>query len=536
MQADFILDYDVLSVQQPTKIYLMARLSSGPAPHEQQRRPLNLSLVIDRSGSMAGNKLDYTLEAAQFLVQNLGKNDILSIVLYNDKVVTFLPPETVTRKDVITQRINTIKASGTTNLSGGWLESCNLVAQNLDPLKLNRVILMSDGHANRGIVEMDRLVGIAQQKREEGVTTTAMGLGEDFNEDLLMAMASSGGGAFYFIESPEVTPLIFKEELQGLLSLIGQNLTISVEPSEHVDAIRQLNAYPSETAGKTITYRLGDVFGDEIKALLLEIQLHGIAATGQQQVATLRFEYDEVGDSGIQHRVWNLPVMINVVTLGTELPNSNKEVTQSVLLLQAANARREAVKAADQNLYNNASELLREVAQNIQDSGILDPRLDEEKEALLRQATDMERGAAGYDDYSRKTMATQAIYTMTNRHEDTVVLRMREIQRKVEQTIQKQPGIAPTAVTVAGQTYVLNGSLIRVGRSKHNEIVLADSGVSRFHCHIKREGDRWLIEDLGSMNGTQIDGQNIGGQHVLSVGDVIEVCEMRLIFHNDLPK
>src|SRR5690606_37517595 len=115
--------------------------------------PLNLSLVIDHSGSMAGDKLDYTKQAAQFLVQNLSARDQFSIVLYNNRVETLVAPAPVQHKDAINQRIEEIKASGTTNLSGGWLEACNHVAQNQNDEYLNRVILMTDGLANRGIID-----------------------------------------------------------------------------------------------------------------------------------------------------------------------------------------------------------------------------------------------------------------------------------------------------------------------------------------------------------------------------------------------
>ena len=85
MRADLILDYDVVTVQQPQKLYLLARLTAGPSPHVNNRRPLNLSVVIDRSGSMAGDKLNYTRQAAQFLIQNLSPRDRLSVVLYRDR-------------------------------------------------------------------------------------------------------------------------------------------------------------------------------------------------------------------------------------------------------------------------------------------------------------------------------------------------------------------------------------------------------------------------------------------------------------------
>src|SRR5262249_42508132 len=146
--ADFSLDYDVLTVERPQKLYLMARFASGISTGER-RRPLNISLVIDRSGSMAGAKIDYTRQAAQFLVQHLGAQDVFSVVLYNDRVETLLQPEIVANKDALIHRLEQIRVHGTTNLSGGWLEGCRHVSHRLSKDMLNRVILISDGLANR---------------------------------------------------------------------------------------------------------------------------------------------------------------------------------------------------------------------------------------------------------------------------------------------------------------------------------------------------------------------------------------------------
>ena len=151
MRAEFTLDYDVLTVEQPQKLYLMARFESGQAPDASRRRPLNLSLVIDRSGSMAGTKIDYTRQASQFLVQHLGQQDTLSIVLYNDKVETLLHPTNISNKDRVTQLLESIKVRGTTNLSGGWLEGCAHVTTGMSPDTVNGVRLMSDGLANRWV-------------------------------------------------------------------------------------------------------------------------------------------------------------------------------------------------------------------------------------------------------------------------------------------------------------------------------------------------------------------------------------------------
>lgn len=535
MRADFSLDYDVLTVERPQKVYLLARLVAGPAPDDRQRRPLNLSLVIDHSGSMAGDKIDYTRQAAQFLVQNLGVRDILSVILYNDTVDALIQPEPVRHKDTINQKIGNIKVGGTTNLSGGWLEGCTRVAQNLNDDYLNRVILMTDGLANRGVTEASKLVAMAQQKRSERVTTTTMGLGRDFNEDLLMAMANAGGGAFYFIESPEAAPLIFKEELQGLLSVVGQNLTISIEPTEFVTVVNQLNAYPMHSDGSRVSFRLGDVFGDEVKTLILELAIPALKEIGQRQIAVLHFDYDELTSGGIQHRTWDLPVMVNVAPADGQPKIANPEVRQSVLLLQAAQARRDAVSAADKGEFETASKILRNIAQAIEESNLQNAQLEEEQGALQQQANEMDRGSKLYSDYSRKTMSTQAFYTMTSRHHETVTLRGREAKRQESSAappMDKKPGVTPTTVSWNDKTFSLYGDLIRIGRAPFNEIVIDANGVSRFHCQIRREGDKLLLEDLGSTNGTTVDGQAIAQPHTLSVGDEVHLCDEKLVFHD----
>jgi Ca-activated chloride channel homolog len=533
MKADFALDYDILTVERPQKLYLMARLTSGPAPDHQKRRPLNLSLVIDRSGSMAGDKISFTRQAAQFLVQNLGSKDRLSIVLYNEQVETLVSPDLVIHKDAISHRLNQIKASGMTNLSGGWLQGCTHVEQNLHDEYLNRVILMSDGLANRGITNPAQLVEMARQKREAKISTTTMGLGADFNEDLMMAMADAGGGAFYFIESPEVAPLIFQEELRGLLSVVGQNLVVSIEPSQHITHVSQLNAYNMHTDGHRVSFSLGDVFGDEIKTLLLELSIPGLKEAGQQEIAKLIFEFDEILEKGTRHQSMEMAVQVNIAAAANLPAPANAEVRESVLLLHAAQARREAVSAADKGEYQHASQVLKQAADAIDDSKIGSTELEEERRALLQQASEMQRGAEYFDNYSRKSMATQAIYTMTDRHESTQFFRTREVERVAKSPqVEKKEGVTPTFITWGEQTFPLKGELIRLGRAPQNEIIVNAKNVSRFHCQIKREGDKLVLEDLGSTNGTFMNDTLLRQPQVLNVGDVVRIGHEHLIFHD----
>lgn len=555
MKADFSLDYDVLTMERPYQVYLMARFVGGSAPVAHQRRPLNLSLVIDRSGSMAGAKIDYTRQAAQFLVQNLTPLDYLSVVLYNDSVETLITPEKVVNKDAINQKIQKIRISGTTNLSGGWLQGCSHVGQNYSHDRVNRVILMSDGLANRGVTDTSKLVTMATRRfADEEISTTTMGLGSDFNEDLMMAMANAGGGAFYFIESPEVAPTIFNEELRGLLSVVGQNLTISITATDHVSSIKQLNAYPDFKDKNVYAYRLGDVYGEEEKTLVVELDIPALQTMGEQQIATLKFDYDELTPEGSTHHAWEMPVVVNVKS-DAEPVLRNPEVMENVLLLKAANARKQAIKDADKGKYKEASQVLNQAIEDIDNAGIDNEQIQEERSALKSQAEQMEERPDTYDNYSRKTMATQAMYTLTSRHEETMVLRRREVLREMENhgiAIEESEDILkpeslpenpepipnrddltpPTYLTYDGNTIELKADLLRIGRSSHNEIHLQKKGVSRFHAHIKRIGDNYIIEDLGSTNGTHYKNKPIVGSMTLSVGDEILVCDEKLIFHD----
>jgi hypothetical protein len=312
--------------------------------------------------------------------------------------------------------------------------------------------------------------------------------------------------------------------------------------------INQLNAYPIQTDGRSTMFRLGDVFGEEVKAILLELSVDAVSTSGEIELATVEYEYDELLEDGPEHRKFTAPIKIQVQMEGDMPALPNADVEQSVLLLRAANARKMAVKAADRGEFENASQVLKEAAIRIEQSRISDQRLDDERDALLKQSEEIARGQTGYGDYNRKTLSTQAFYTMTSRHEDTVMLRVRELQRKAQEAqggekpkkedasklvIESRKGVPPTHVTWKDKEFVLEGDLIRIGRSKHNEIVISASGISRFHCQIRHDGDRLILEDLGSTNGTMINGAVIGSPYVLNVGDVVYLSDEKLTFHDD---
>ncbi len=525
MEADYVLDYDVLSMAREHHLYLMARIKAGATPDDKKRRPLNLSVVLDRSGSMAGDKLEYVKKAAQFLIQHLSADDRFSLVTYNEAVNVNLPPTQVIHKDQINQSIKAITAGGMTNLSGGWLQGCQFVVDGLTDGQSNRVLLLTDGLANEGVTDPNRLAALARHKYEAGITTTTMGVGMDFNEDLLTRMASEGGGAFYFIDNPDQAPRIFAEELQDLLSVVGQNLVITLVLSNLVRTVKQLNAYPADTAENVVSFRLGDLYADEIKTLLLQLSIPALGTLGKVEVARLRFDYDELGESSVTHRSMELPIMVNTIPEADfEGQAPNAEVVRTALLLRAARAREEAIHEADAGRFDTARKILSDMADEIEQSRVDDRQLQKEHNMLREEAVDMELGSERYDSHTRKVEASKSHYSSTRtlgrfaNESESLHSRLKSSRHAIERN-----KTAPRAVTWNREMLELTGDLVRIGRAEDNDIVVPEEEVSRYHCQIVRDGGDVFLEDLNTPNGTFANGGRIHGRFRLSAGDIMTV-------------
>ncbi|MDX2303612.1 MAG: VWA domain-containing protein [Microscillaceae bacterium] len=273
--------------------YLYIVLQGGAAPKNNKRIPLNISLVIDRSGSMAGDKLNYVKKAVDFVIDNLSAEDILSILQYDDLVEVLSASAKVTNKAELHRLVQKIQDRNSTNLSGGMLEGYNQVALTLQKAFVNRVLLLSDGLANVGIVDPAQLQQIAQKKfREESIGLSTFGVGADFNEILMTNLSEYGGANYYFIDKPDQIPQIFAQELEGLLAVVAQNTHLKVKfPAKQVRC-EKVYGYPFTVSQHEISINFNDVFAEEKKAVLIKFEVLGTLQEGLHFEADL--EYDDV--------------------------------------------------------------------------------------------------------------------------------------------------------------------------------------------------------------------------------------------------
>jgi Ca-activated chloride channel family protein len=327
------------------KLELLVHLEAPEQPLPT-RPPLNLALVIDRSGSMGGEKMAKAREAAAFAVQQLGSRDRISLVIYDDQVEVLWPSSPLQDKTRLLQLIQQIHSRGSTNLFGGWVEGSTQVAAHLQPESLNRVILFTDGLANRGLTNAEEIGQHVAALAQRGVSTSTLGIGRDFNEDLLALMADRGEGNFYFIEAASDLPRIFARELSGLAATFARNLTLQLEaPGCQLEV---LNAFTQEKD----RYRLPDL----IDGLPLELGISALVPADTPLNLTLRFDWlDANGQPHTHQQTLALPQVSHQKYL--TLPEEPR-VLAYLARLEATQAREQAVALIDQGDLTSARQYL----------------------------------------------------------------------------------------------------------------------------------------------------------------------------------
>ncbi|MFI5385755.1 MAG: VWA domain-containing protein [Fimbriimonadales bacterium] len=218
------------------------------------RTPLNLCLVIDRSGSMEGPPLDYCKQACAHVVDLLSPDDVLSIVTFEETVDVLMPPQRVTNRQAIKDGIQRIMPGNTTNLYDGLLLGAQQVMSLSDPGRATRLVVLTDGDPTAGIKDHHALVAHAGEIKARGITCTFLGFGPDYNEELLASMAKKAGGNYYYIPQPQLIPEVFRTELEKLMTVVARNLSLNVKPARWVDM-----RGPQAASGTDATIPLADM-------------------------------------------------------------------------------------------------------------------------------------------------------------------------------------------------------------------------------------------------------------------------------------
>jgi len=371
-------------------VRVLARLEGIP-PADESRVPLNLSLVIDRSGSMQGEKLPAVKEAVRHLVRRLHPADRVSLVAFASDVQVIAAPSTGEGHSDLLRALDELQCTGSTNLSGGWLKGRSLVHDHFDPAGVNRMILLTDGEANEGIVDPPTLMELCGSAARSGISTTTVGVGSGFNEELLASMADAGVGSSYYIERPDQAVGVFDEEILGLLSISAQNLSIRIVPRDGARAVIHHDyAIRVDESGASVV-NLGDLYAREPRELLTDFVLSAQATDPAPGCPVAIADFVIEGDvwtpeGSVEHRRIVLPLIADPD--GATI--ANPEIEKVFTLLEAAKVRRRAMESGDEQDMKGAALHLRMWLEEARGRAESDPDVAAEVEQVRRLAEHLE--------------------------------------------------------------------------------------------------------------------------------------------------
>lgn len=275
------------------KNYLKVSLVGFPL-NAAKRSPINLALVIDRSGSMGGDRIKQATEAAIMAVNTLSAQDTLSVVIYDDVVDVIVPAAKLSNKaKVISQIRERLTARGGTALFAGVSRGIKETSKYLDKTQVNRIILLSDGQANVGPSSTSELAELGKIAARKGIAITTMGIGEGYNEDLMAAIAQYSDGNHVFVQNTDALERAFAHEFGDVMSVVAQDVVVHINVADNVKPLRLLGR-EGEIRDNTVTVKLNQLYANQEKYVMLEVLPAKGSATQSKPLADVNVSYNNL--------------------------------------------------------------------------------------------------------------------------------------------------------------------------------------------------------------------------------------------------
>ncbi|MEM7010462.1 MAG: VWA domain-containing protein [Verrucomicrobiota bacterium] len=270
--------------------YLKVGLTGFELDAKAERAPVNVTLVIDKSGSMSGGKIRQAREAAKMAISRLNEDDIVSLVAYDSTVHVLIPATKLTDKDEVLRRIDELGSGGSTALFAGVSKGAAELRKFHDRERVNRVILLSDGKANVGPSSPGELGELGASLVKEGISVSTIGLGTGYHEDLMAQLAMKSDGNHIFIEHAEQLAQVYDEEFGDILSVVAQEISIEIDVAEGIRPVRVLGR-DADISGQNVVAQMNQLYSEQEKYVLLELEVPQSQPELSRQVATVKVSY-----------------------------------------------------------------------------------------------------------------------------------------------------------------------------------------------------------------------------------------------------
>ncbi|MEI6231424.1 MAG: VWA domain-containing protein [Planctomycetota bacterium] len=409
----------VVEANKKQTAFLKVGMTGFPIEGDRKRAGVNISLVIDRSGSMQGEKMERAKESAMAALDRLNSDDIVSVVVFDHTVEVLVPSTKLTDKEAVRNAIRSVTSRGSTALFAGVSKGAEEVRKFKAKERVNRVILLTDGQANIGPSSPSDLGSLGDSLRKDGISVTTLGLGSDYNEDLLSTLAKKSEGNHGYIANASDLARIFRVEFDDVLSVCAQEVLVKIECAEGVRPVRVLNR-DAEIDGRNVLVSLSQLFNKQEKYAVLEVEIAPGRDGESKQIATVTGTYANMATKAADKVTSTVSVAFSVSQEKCEKSENRDALIAAVDQIaleknKLATQLRDAGKVAEASkLFGendrvlkaygeklNCATLIENATFNANSQLNLDPKLwDAERKNLRNNQYQIE--SQGNNDYKRK--------------------------------------------------------------------------------------------------------------------------------------
>lgn len=347
---------DVVSPDSPEAV-LQIGFSTALANDRQQLPPVNLSLVIDKSGSMAdADKLSRVKEALLTLVSQLRESDVLSIVVFDSDAQVLMPARRVGDKESVKELVRGIQPGSSTNIHAGLMLGYEEALKNYRREWTNRVVLLTDGIANQGVTNPGQIARDSLSFNDRGVDLSTIGVGLDLNKDLLRELAKSGRGLFHFVADARDIDKVFLREFQSLVSPVASEPDLNVEYGPGLELVQVYGYEPRQREG-AVSFKLDNMNQGLTQVVLLRFKVTRRGLDAARLPVNVRFSYYDLERKSPYVKTQEAPLTLRDRHAATDMLRDT-EVSKNFTIAQLAQAIRDMAAECESRRYREAERLL----------------------------------------------------------------------------------------------------------------------------------------------------------------------------------
>lgn len=406
----------------------------GEPEAQTPRVKINLAVVLDKSGSMTTRgKLENAKEAAVTALRMLGEDDYFSLVTYDSQARALIPARKAGDKAGIEKMIRGIQADGNTALFAGVALGANEIRKHNAEEYVNRMILLSDGLANIGPSTPKELGNLGASLIKEGISVSTIGVGGDYNEDLMTALSQASDGHFYFVENSNDLPLIFTREMGAALMVTAKALNIQIEFPDGVEPVGIMGRDCKVVDNKMDIY-FNQVYRGHEKSLILQVKVPPRKAAETIELASIHMSYQDAL-SGENMDVTRAVTAVTSADIQQVAASYNGTVAREVSLVNNAVMKQQAIEQADQGNWDVAQKILSESTRQLEETAEKtgDQVLTAEVARNILHEKEMEQDRRNGSFDNRKVLKGESFQDLN----DQVFKQNKSINSKLFQTLKK---------------------------------------------------------------------------------------------------